>query len=123
MQTVHRWVAALLIMTLAGCASVSPVVLTGTVNEVSPNHGNLDTTITKEAVEAAGIAQGDTIEFACGGPTFAVAFATTYGDVDEGAWVAFINWDNKLRLARNLANAAETADCALNDAVTVARAQ
>lgn len=123
MQTLYRWAAALFLVALTGCASVSPVVLTGTVSEVSREYGNLDTTIVKEALEAAGIVQGDTIEFTCGGPSFDVAFASGYGDVAEGAWVAFINWDDKLRLARNLASAAEAADCGLNDAVTVVRAQ
>ena len=122
MQRLYRWSAVCLLAVLAGCATLSNVALTGTVTEVGSEYGNLDTSITKDAVEDAGIVEGDTIVFACGGPSFTVTYATTYGDVSEGAWVAFINWDNKLRLARNLANAAETSDCALNDAVTVAPA-
>ena len=63
-----------------------------------------------------------TLSFSCGGSTFEVAYKTTYADVSEGAWVAFLNWDDKLRFARNRANAAETAVCKLDDAVTVSKA-
>lgn len=114
-----------LLLGLAGC-STSPAPaggkLTGTVTEVSQEFGNLDTSITKDAVAAAGMSEGDTLRFACGGPAFDVAYATDYGDVAEGAWVAFINWDDKLRFARNRASAAEAANCKLADTVSVSRA-
>ena len=46
--------------------------------------------------------------------------ATTYSDVDKGDWVAFINWDDKLRVAISFGNAAEVLACKADDPVTVA---
>ena len=113
-----------LLIALAGCSSTGGgLTLTGAVTEVGNEYGNLDTSITKAEVVEAGMNEGDMLEFSCGDGSFDVAYATTYGDVAEGEWVAFINWDDKLRFARNLANAAETANCKLDDLVTVSLAR
>ena len=123
--------ALALVVALSGCVYVNtntgnrssgPAVLNGVITEGGAEFGNLDTSITKAGVEAVGMQQGDTLSFSCGGSTFEVAYKTTYADVSEGAWVAFLNWDDKLRFARNRANAAETAVCKLDDAVTVSKA-
>ncbi len=128
-------VAALIAVLAVGCATQTAVstpgggadgvaddraVLRGTIAEVGGEYGNLDSTVPKASVEAAGISAGSTFDFTCNGTTVQVKMATTYSDVDKGDWVAFINWDDKLRVAISFGNAAEVLACKADDPVTVA---
>ncbi len=81
---------------------------TGSVILVSEDHGNIDTDISRDTLQAKGISKGDTLRVSFGDQQFSVPLAETYGDVDKGEWVAFINWEEKLRIARNADNAART---------------
>ncbi len=93
--------------------------LTGTITEVGREFGNLDSDIPESAINAAGISKGDRVRFECNGRTFDVTVGTTYADVARGEWIAFINWDSKLRFARSFANAAETSGCKKDDLISV----
>jgi S-adenosylmethionine hydrolase len=104
----------------AGQADRTPTV-EGKIHEVSDNHGNLNTDIDEALVTEAGLQKGGKFLFTCNGQTFTATFGTTYDDVASGDWVGFINWEKKLRVARNAANAAQTSGCGLNDLVTITR--
>ncbi len=77
------------------------------VVSVSDNHGNLDTDLNQHGVVEFGLQPRETFAVSADDLRVTVLFATTYSDVGEGQWVAFMN-DGYLRLARNEANAAET---------------
>lgn len=77
------------------------------VVSVSDNHGNLDTDLDQHGMVEFGLQPRETFAVSAGDIRVTVLFATTYSDVAEGQWVAFMN-DGYLRLARNMANAAET---------------
>ncbi len=93
--------------------------LTGVITEVSSEYGNLETSIPEDAVAGRGIVSGTTFTFVCRDQSFEVTMAESYEDVSRGAWVAFINWEGKLRLARSFANAAETSGCAADDDIII----
>jgi S-adenosylmethionine hydrolase len=59
-------------------------------------------------VERADLAPGDQIEISIGGENIEAAYGTTYGDVPQGEWVAFISSLGRVEIAINMGSAAET---------------
>ncbi|HII07723.1 MAG TPA: SAM-dependent chlorinase/fluorinase [Methanotrichaceae archaeon] len=80
--------------------------LIGTVAHVD-HWGNLVTNIPKELAEMADLSPGDRVEITVGGENVEAAFATTYGDVPQGEWVAVIGLLGRLEIAINMGSAAE----------------
>ncbi|GEM_PF-1492219 len=91
----------------------------GAINEIHPPYGNLDTVFTEADLNRIGLAQGDRFQVEANGNTLEVTWATTYEDVPEGSGVAFLNWEDKLRIARNHASAAETLGVTEEDIITI----
>jgi len=94
--------------------------LAGTVAHVD-HWGNLVTNIPQELVERADLSPGDWVEISVGGEKVEAAFATTYGDVPRGEWVAMISLLGRLEIARNMASAAEALGVSAGAEVRVAR--
>ncbi|MFQ5594566.1 MAG: S-adenosyl-l-methionine hydroxide adenosyltransferase family protein, partial [Anaerolineae bacterium] len=82
-------------------------VLVGSVVHVDW-YGNLITNIPGRLAEEAGLASGDSLDITIGEQAITATFVTTYGDVPEGDWLALINAEGVVEIARNLASAAET---------------
>jgi S-adenosylmethionine hydrolase len=55
-----------------------------------------------------GFEPGTLLRVTISNKTINATFATTYGDVPEGDWLALINAERVMEIARNLGNAAET---------------
>jgi hypothetical protein len=86
--------------------------------------GSVDTEFTAADLAKLGIAPGAQFQATCKGKTVTVRYGTRYSDVPQDDWVAFIRAEGqRLRLARNYANAVEVLGCAAGDAVTIAPAQ
>ena len=87
--------------------SVSAESISGTVESISTEYGNLETSITLETLGSLGIKVNDHFVMDYKGAKITLYFGKTYSDVESGDWVSFINWENKLRIDRNQKNAAE----------------
>jgi S-adenosylmethionine hydrolase len=66
------------------------------------------TNIPATMVKRMSFEPGIWLQVTIGGKMVAAILATAYGDVPEGSWLALINAERVLEIARNLANAAET---------------
>ncbi len=95
------------------------------VSDHGPTYGNLEIRLTASDLEAMGISKGDIFRLipAHQENQFEVTYATTYGDVPRGEWVAFINEFALLQVAINHGNASATAGLTIGDAVTVIASQ
>ena len=51
--------------------------------------------------------------------SFSVYLASTYSDVPEGDWVAFMTAEGYLKIARNGANANQTLGCKKGDTISI----
>jgi len=71
-------------------------------------YGNMITNIPGRLIEQMGFEPGARIRVTIGNEAITATFATTYGDVPEGDWLALINAEKLMEIARNLGNAAET---------------
>lgn len=71
-------------------------------------YGNLIANITGGLTEEVGLAPGDPLHITIGDQPITATFVTTYDDVPEGDWLALINAEGVVEIARNLRNAAET---------------
>ncbi len=107
----------------ARAAHVAPNTATRDVRvrQVTVEYGNIDTDFNRHGIVELGIQPHETFAVSVDGRRVTVKFASTYSDVPEGAWVAFINEDDRLRLARNLANAAETLGVVEGDTIRIHR--
>jgi pimeloyl-ACP methyl ester carboxylesterase len=94
-----------------------------TVLDLSRGHGNFYTNLRPADLERLGVARGGSFKLTAPGGAFTVFYGTTYSDVPQGEWIAFPTADGTVMIARNRANAAETARLAIGDTFTVARAQ
>jgi S-adenosylmethionine hydrolase len=71
-------------------------------------YGNMITNIPAMMVEQMRFEPVTRLQVMIGGKMVAPTLATAYGDLPEGSWLALINAEEVLEIARNLANAAET---------------
>ena len=93
----------------------------GTVTRVELPFGNLDTSFIESEIRSIGIASGDSFQVRCRDRAFAVLLGNAFGDVPAGEWVAFSSSEGILKIARNLANAAEASGCGAGDTLFVSR--
>ena len=91
------------------------------VRDVTPEYGNIDTDFNQDGIVELGIRPWETFAVSAGDKRVTIRFASTYSDVPEGAWVAFMTEDGTLRLARNLENAARTLGVEPGDTIRVHR--
>jgi len=97
----------------------SPASKEGTIEAIGDEFGNLETSITQADLDSLALVVGDNFTLTFGKTTVSVHLGKTYGDVENGEWISFVNWEKKLRLARNLANAAETLNAKVGDAFSI----
>ncbi len=93
----------------------------GSIATVAAEFGNIETTLTQEDLDRLEIRVGDDFQLTHKDTTVTVRLGRTYEDVERGEWIAFINWEDKLRVARSFANAAETLGAEDGDPLTIAR--
>jgi hypothetical protein len=91
------------------------------VRAISSSYGNLDTEFTSEDLDAINVKRGDSFWLSFNDKTFKVFYGTTYSDVPQGAWVAFITAEATLRIARNYDSAATTLGCQVGDTLMITR--
>jgi pimeloyl-ACP methyl ester carboxylesterase len=96
--------------------------LRATVRDLARVYGNLYTDLQPADFEQLGIERGGWFLLTSATGTFKVRYGTTYSDVPQGEWIAFPTADGTVMIARNRANAAETAGLATGDTFTVAKA-
>ena len=106
----------LIMPSLANAQSV-----TGTIESVAAEYGNLETSLSYEDIETLSLEIGDHFTVAHGGQRITVYFGKTYEDVQKGEWISFLNWEKKLRIAKSFANAAETLDAKAGDYLTISK--
>lgn len=82
---------------------------TGRVIDLSRVHGNLFTDFQPGDLARLGIELGSDFELRAPAGVFRVRYGSGYGDVARGEWVAFVTGEGQLMIARNRANAAQTA--------------
>jgi hypothetical protein len=82
-------------------------VLVGTVIHVD-RYGNLITNIEGNLAHEAGLVPGKKVHVTVGSRSIIATFSTTYGDVPEGNWLALINAEGVVEVARNMGNAAQS---------------
>jgi len=82
-------------------------VITGSIVHVD-RYGNLITNIPGEMIKEKDFETGTLIHITINDKLVTATFAKTYGDVPEGAWLALVNAQNLLEIARNLRNAGKT---------------
>ena len=92
--------------------------ITGTVVHVD-HYGNLITNIPRKLATGAGFVPGQHLRINLGNQSVNATFATTYGDVATGQWLALISSDGAVEVARNLENAAETIGASAGEKVTL----
>ncbi len=71
-------------------------------------YGNLITNITGILAKEAGLVPGAKVCITIGDQRLSATFAVTYNDVQKGDWLALVNAEEVVEIARNLANAART---------------
>lgn len=76
------------------------------VIDLSRVYGNLVLEVQPAELESIGVRPGDSFRLEGPGGTAEVFFGTSYADVPQGAWVAFVTADGHLMVARNFAAAA-----------------
>ena len=92
---------------------------TGTIEAISEEYGNLETSITQADLDNLALRVGDNFTLNHGEESVSVYLGKTYEDVAKGEWVSFVNWEKKLRIAMNLANAAETLNIKAGDTFSI----
>ncbi|NYT02598.1 MAG: SAM-dependent chlorinase/fluorinase [Methanosarcinales archaeon] len=81
------------------------------------NFGNLMTNIPGQLLDQAGLKQGNVLIVTVGNRSNIMSFASTYGDVQEGAWVTFVSAEGTVEIARNQASAAGDLGARVGDGV------
>ena len=95
--------------------------LNGTIVGISEDFGNLDTSFSQANIDTLGIELGSEYTLLHQDTSITVTLGSTYSDVAEGEWISFLDDRGKLRIARNLENAAATLNAKVGDAIALAR--
>ncbi|MBN1904253.1 MAG: SAM-dependent chlorinase/fluorinase [Deltaproteobacteria bacterium] len=91
----------------------------GMVRAINPEWGNIDTDFMYPDLERLGITKGNMFTVQFEDKSFKVIMATTYDDVQQGEWVAFITPDGFLRIARNVESAVDLLGCKPGDRIVI----
>ena len=71
-------------------------------------YGNLITNIPGNLAQEAGLVPGTEVDITMGLRSVTATFCITYGDVPEGQWLALINAEGVVEIARNRGHAARS---------------
>jgi pimeloyl-ACP methyl ester carboxylesterase len=94
---------------------------TARVEEISAIYGNAGVNAQPGDFAAAGIAPGSYFQLTAGELRFRVRYGRDFSSVERGQWVMFPNADGTFWLARNMGNAAESANLAAGASVQIER--
>lgn len=111
---------AILILSLLAI-SVQAESVVGKITRIEGEFGNIETTLTQKELDQVGLTSGDSFRLTHKATTTVVTLGTTYADVATGEWIAFINWEKNVRLARNSVNAAESLMAEAGDEITITK--
>lgn len=81
--------------------------------------GNILTEFVAADLERLGIKKGDMFRVSFGDKTVTVLLGTTYSDVPKGEWIAFVQAEGLLKIARNWEDAAGTLGCKEGDELCI----
>jgi len=95
--------------------------MVATVVSLAPIYGNVLINAQPADLEAIGLKPGAFFQLTTASQTFRVLYGRDFGSVERGQWVMFPSAEGYFWLARNYANAAESARLAIGDAVRVRR--
>lgn len=119
MKAAHALIALFLLFSALIATAAEPRQIQGTVEDIAASYGNIDTSIVAAAFATLGVKQGDSFQVAFSGKHFSVYLGDTYSDVPKGDWVAFMTADGKLRIARNMDDAAQALGVKKGDTITL----
>ena len=91
----------------------------GRVFAINSEWGNIDTEFVYPDLEKLGISKGVSFTVQFEEKSFKVMMATTYDDVPNGEWVAFLTAEGYLRIARNLDSAVKLPGCKPGDNIII----
>lgn len=91
----------------------------GSVTDVSPAHGNIETTFIAHDLRRLGLQPGQNVRIEGDRTSLSARWGSTYSDVPRGAGVVFLNSAGFLRIARNFASAAEVLTVKPGDTLTL----
>lgn len=100
-------------------AAIQGKVAAGRITRTRPLYGNIYTSFVAADLRQLGIGMGDRFDLTHGSQTVSVTFATTYSDVPQGEWVAFIDPEGHVQLSRNYANATATIGAERDDLLLI----
>ena len=114
---------ALIIITLFALPAVAESMnsANGEISTIGEEYGNLETSLDQDDLDTLELTTGDTFTLSHGENSVTVTLGKTYEDVEKGEWISFLNWEDKLRIARSFENAAETLGAKAGDAITITR--
>ena len=106
---------------LLAAMNVQGADLQAKVTEITADYGNIDTDVSLEQLVELDIKPGDRFGVTFGDHHVTAKFGASYGDVPRGEWVGLFTDLGKLRIARNLENAAKTIGIAAGDLITISQ--
>jgi S-adenosylmethionine hydrolase len=106
---------------LLAAINVEGADLQAKVTGITEDYGNIDTDVSLEQLVELDIKPGDSFVVTFGDHQVTAKFGASYGDVPRGEWIALFTELEKLRIARNLENAANTIGIAAGDLVTISQ--
>ena len=118
-------IVLLLFILLPGCAANQSSLTYkdggayGRVTSITEDFGNLVTEISPAAMQTLGITRKAYFQMKFKNKAYKVYWGKDYGDVPKGKWIA-VEREDRIRLARNLENAAKTLNCKVGDQVFIA---
>ena len=111
---------ATFVITSCAATTLAPTAK-GTIENIGPEYGNLETSFSQDDLDHLDIQIGDKFNLTHGATTVTVHLGTTYEDVEKGEWISFLNWEKKLRIARSFANAEKTLEAKAADGLTISK--
>jgi len=92
---------------------------TAAIKKIYQPSGSLFTAFVKADFDKLGIKRGTRFTLTSGEKTVAVLYGNNYSDVPTGGWIAFVQEDGYLRIARNWASANEILGCKEGESLTI----
>ena len=89
------------------------------VLSVHPSYGNMNTEFCKADLIESGINKNSYFEVGFKDKVYKILWGSTYSDVNYGMWVAFLNSEGFLKIARNYKNAANLLKCTKGDEIFI----
>ena len=103
--------------------SVGTGTITGALLRVEAPYGNVWTNIDERTIRESGLKEGDTLSIGLNGRVLDIPFAHTFGDVQKGEPLAYINSRGLFSLALNMYNFSEKYGAQADQPLSVSRSK